>query len=323
MATTVFFATNRVVTDAADPNDGYTASMVPPLRPQDISYGRARVDGVDINSNQQGFVAQIDDVKRGGFSGQAIATLSDPGTDLLVFIHGFDNTFSDAISRAAFNREWLAASGLPRTNTTVIAFSWPSRGSVVGFPIPAGPYLTDQHMARSSGLALMSFLANLDPILRAAKAKGCRITLLAHSMGNLALQSGVENWFLSGKGADIVCDLTILAAADCRYDGFDHPTPAGLSGLTQLSERIAIYFSRADQVLQLSMVVNLGAKRLGQDGPHNRADPLAFPPAQFPMVDCTDIRDFDFSFMSSHQYYRLSPQVRATIAAQMAGLAVA
>ena len=41
---------------------------------------------------------------------------------------------------------------------------------------------------------------------------------------------------------------------------------------------MAIYFSRADQVLQLSMVVNLGAKRLGQDGPHNRADPNAFPP---------------------------------------------
>jgi esterase/lipase superfamily enzyme len=86
-----------------------------------------------------------------------------------------------------------------------------------------------------------------------------------------------------------------------------------------LSERIAIYFSRADQVLQLSMVVSLGAKRLGQDGPHNRADPRAFPPGQFPMTDCTDIRDFDFNFMTSHQYYRLSPQVRTTIAGEMAG----
>jgi esterase/lipase superfamily enzyme len=87
----------------------------------------------------------------------------------------------------------------------------------------------------------------------------------------------------------------------------------------QLSERVAIYFSRADQVLQLSMVVNLGAKRLGQDGPHNRADPNAFPPGQFTMKDCTDARDFDFEFMTSHQYYRLSPQVRTAIAGEMAG----
>ena len=100
-------------------------------------------------------------------------------------------------------------------------------------------------------------------------------------------------------------------------------TPAGLSGLVQLSERVAIYFSRADQVLQLSMVVNLGAKRLGQDGPHNRADPNAFPPGQFSMVDCTDIRDFEFNFMTSHQYYRMSPQVRSIMAAEMAGPVVA
>jgi esterase/lipase superfamily enzyme len=90
-----------------------------------------------------------------------------------------------------------------------------------------------------------------------------------------------------------------------------------------LSERIAIYFSRADQVLQLSMVVNLGAKRLGQDGPHNRADPKAFPPRQFGMVDCTDIRDFEFNFMTSHQYYRMSPRVRSIMAAGMAGPVVA
>jgi hypothetical protein len=60
------------------------------------------------------------------------------------------------------------------------------------------------------------------------------------------------------------------------------------------------------------MVVNQGAKRLGQDGPHNRADPNAFPPGQFDMVDCTANRDFEFNFMASHQYYRMSPRVRST-----------
>ena len=37
------------------------------------------------------------------------------------------------------------------------------------------------------------------------------------------------------------------------------------------------------------------------------------------MVDCTDIRDFEFKFMTSHQYYRMSPQDRSIMAAEMAG----
>jgi esterase/lipase superfamily enzyme len=240
-----------------------------------------------------------------------------------VFVHGFDNTFSDALTRAAFNREWLAASGLPGTNTTVVAFSWPSSGRIVGYPVAQDAYLADQNMARSSGMALMSFMANLEPIIGAARARGSRVTLLAHSMGNLALEAGVVNWFLHGKGGTILFNLTDLAAGDVRYDTFDLPSPAGLSGLVQLSERVEIYFSRADQVLQLSMVVNLGAKRLGQDGPHNRADQNACPSDQFSMVDCTDIRDYEFNFMNSHQYYRMSPQVRSIMAAGMAGPVVA
>jgi hypothetical protein len=84
--------------------------MVPPLKPQEITYGTAIVDGINVATNAQGFVSEIKDTKQGGFSDAAVATLSNPGTDLLVFIHGFDNTFSDALTRAAFNREWLAAS---------------------------------------------------------------------------------------------------------------------------------------------------------------------------------------------------------------------
>jgi esterase/lipase superfamily enzyme len=317
MPTTVYFATNRVVTNSADAINGYEAVMVPPLRPQEITYGTAVVDGVNVQTGAQGAVSQINDVNQGGFSPQAIRDLSNPGRDLLVFIHGFDNTFSDAVTRAAFNREWFAASHMPGTDTTVIAFCWPSKGKIFSPPVLQADYLADQHMARNSGLALMAFLANLDPILLAAHEKGYRATLLAHSMGNLALEYGVEDWFLHGNGDDLMFDLAALAAGDCRYDAFDQPYPAGLSGLVRLTRRVSIYYSHADQVLQLSMVMNLGAKRLGQDGPHNMADTTAFPPAQYQMVDCTNYKDYDFNFLSSHQYYRLSLQVRSIIAAAM------
>jgi esterase/lipase superfamily enzyme len=307
MPTTVYFATNRIVADTADAVNGYQAGMVPPYVP----------------TGAQGAVSQIGDVRQGGFSQEAIAELSNPGRDLLVFIHGFDNTFSDAVTRAAFNREWLAGSQMPGTDTTVIAFSWPSKGKIIAFPVLQADYLADQHMARNSGPALMAFLANLEPILAAARAKSCRVTLLAHSMGNLAFQSAVENWFLSGNGDASMFDLAILAAGDCRYDTFDQPNLAGLSGLVRLAQRVSTYYSHADQVLQLSMVVNLGAKRLGQDGPHNRADQSAFPPAQYQMVDCSAFRDYEFNFLTSHQYYRQSPNVRKIIATEMGGPLVA
>ena len=323
MPTTVHFATNRAVTNADDPINGYPATMVPPSAPNEITYGTAFVEGVNVATGAVGTISQIVDVNRGAFSAEAIGDLSSPGRNLLVFIHGFDNSFSDAITRAAFNREWLAASDNPGADTAVVAFSWPSLGRTFSLPIPQADYLTDQHMAKNSGLHLMSFLANLSPLLAAARAHGQRTTLLAHSMGNLALESAVENWFLHGNGTDIMLDLAVLAAGDCKYDTFDQPSPAGLSGLARLSERVSTYYSQNDQVLKLSMVVNLGAKRLGQDGPHNMADSTAFPRNVYTIVDCSDCRDFDFNLMSSHQYYRMSPEVRLMIVNDMGAQVVA
>jgi esterase/lipase superfamily enzyme len=129
-----------------------------------------------------------------------VGDLSNAGRNLLVFVHGFDNTFEDGITRAAFNREFLAASGRPGTDATVLAFSWPSLGKIVSFPVLDADYRHDQKMATLSGVHLMNFFGQIEPLLRMARANGCRTYLLAHSMGNLALQSAVENWFLHGNG---------------------------------------------------------------------------------------------------------------------------
>ena len=201
----------------------------------------------------------------------------------------------------------------------MVAFSWPSLGKTVTFPILQADYLTDQSTARASGYHLMTFLANLQPILDAARRNGRRTMLLAHSMGNLALQSAVENWFLHGNGPAMMFDAAALCAGDCGYDAFGQPPPASLSNLPQLADRIAIYYSHADSVLQLSYVVNIGAARLGQDGPRNRADAAQFPPAKYTMVDATDFRDYGFNFLTSHQYYRSSPTCRTLLAADLGG----
>jgi hypothetical protein len=73
MRTTAYFATNRVVKGPAVAS--YTAAIVPPFDPTVMS--------------------------QGGFSVAANDDVAHADRDLLVFVHGFDNDFSDALTRAA------------------------------------------------------------------------------------------------------------------------------------------------------------------------------------------------------------------------------
>jgi esterase/lipase superfamily enzyme len=322
MLTTVYFATDRAL--AGPPGDwrSYGSGITAPADPAAVTYATAFVDNTDLTADKTGAIRQIQNVQQGGFSQAAIDDLSSPGRNLLVFIHGFDNSFENAITRAAFNREWLGQSGLPGADTTVVAFTWPSLGRLLDLPLPWGDYQHDQIMAAQSALHLMTFFANLEPIIGAARQSGSRVFLLAHSMGNWALQAAVESWFSHGNGDALLFDEAILAAADERYETFDFPLPRRLSGLERLAQRISTYFSAADLVLGVSVMINAGIRRLGQNGPRGRTDTTRFPPARYRMVDCTRFIDYAYDFASSHQYYRRSPGVRTDIATLMDGGAI-
>jgi esterase/lipase superfamily enzyme len=317
MPTTVHFATNRFVNGPPEALGSYTADMIAPSKPENVTYGTAFVDNANLTADTVGAITSISDIRKGDFSQGAIDDLANGGRNLLVFLHGFANSFENAITRAAFNREWLAASGVAAADTAVIAFSWPSSGQVLAPPFPASSYRRDQTSAGQSGLHIMTFFANLLPILAAARARGRRSFLLAHSMGNWALQAAVESWFAHGNGDALMFDEALLAAADEVHNSFDFAPFGRLSALDRLARRISVYYSHADMVLNLSHLLN-GSRRLGQDGPDDRSNVTRFPPATYRMVDCTDFRDYDIDFQASHQYYRRSPGVRVDIANTMA-----
>src|SRR5438045_7442150 len=111
MAATVYFATNRVVTGPADVYLNYGDSIVSPINPNAITYGTAFVEEANLTADTAGAIKSIQDISMGQFSAQAIADLSNPGRNLLIFIHGFDNSFENAITRAAFNQQWFTQSG--------------------------------------------------------------------------------------------------------------------------------------------------------------------------------------------------------------------
>ena len=316
MTTTVYFATNRVANHPADRPDNYTFSMVAPDNPLQVTYGTAFVDSAGLTADTVGAIRSLQDLQKGGFSQTAIDDLAQGGRNILVFVHGFANSFADALTRAAFNREWLAQSGVGDADTAVVTFSWPSRGQLLTVPFPTLPYRSDQRMAGGSGLPLMRFFANLLPILETARRNGRRTFLLTHSMGNLALQAAVQAWFDNGNGDAEMFDHIFMAAADIVDDAFDAAMTNSLAPLCRLGRRITFLHNRRDQVLdKLSETLNL-CHRLGQDGPRGGGDALLFPPATYRRIDCSGFTDYDTGFAGSHQYYRRSAAVRAEIAAR-------
>lgn len=319
MPITVQFATNRVVSGSGEAVRDYGNRIVSPSDLEAVTYATAFVDEVNLTADTVGAITEIQDVGTGGFSDQATGDLADAGRNLLVFVHGFANTFENAITRAAYVREFLAGSGEPDADTSVIAFAWPSLGQLLIPGLPWDAYFRDQTVSGQSGLHIMGFLLNLTPILEKARGEGRRTFLLAHSMGHFALQAALEAWFSHGNEGTSLFDEAFLCAGDERYDTFDFRSALGrLSGLDKLADRVTTLYSQHDLVLGLSAAINLGAKRLGQDGPHDKFDARRFPPERYTMLDCAGFMDYQpFDFATSHQYYRRSPTARNRIAAAM------
>lgn len=317
MTTTVYFATNRAVNNPQTAPSSYTLNMIAPT--DEMSFGTAFVDSADFPADNVGVIRSLQDFHKGNFSDAAKRDIRSGGRNILVFIHGFANSFEDAITRAAFNREWLAKSGVAGADTTVIALCWPSRGHVIEPPFPSFAYRSDQDTAGRSGLHLVKFFTTLSPLLQFARQNGLRTFLLAHSMGNWALQAALEAWFAHGGAGPIeLFDEALLAAADEEHTSFARGPTGRLSALSRLARRISIYHSVGDKVLDdLSETINL-VRRLGQRGPAGFPDENRFPAATYRVVDCSGFTDYLRTFQATHQYYRRSEGVRADIASVMA-----
>jgi esterase/lipase superfamily enzyme len=323
--TTVYFATNRKPLEPFQaPWYGFDPA---PMTPENLVFAEATVSGTVIAQQDSGTIDAIDNLSPGTFSAASRATLTNSPRDLLIFIHGFANSFEAAITRAAYNREWLAASGIAAADMDVLAFTWPSSGSVVSVPpsFPDDAYLADQGRAGRSGYHLAHFLNEVSNLFTGFDpAAGRRVILLAHSMGNWVLEAGVEAFFYQVPPPPLTFDEVVLAAADEVATSFEMPDGGRLARLPGISKRISVYSNDVDVAMFLSMAVNRN-DRLGKDGADNKTDVTLYPPAIFRNVDCTDVGDYDKlnPIDATHQYYRRSPIVRADIAALVGGGKVA
>lgn len=312
--TTIYFATNRKKDGTG--NFGYGGAMVE-LDDAAVIYGTAEVTGVRLSDEASGKIKPLTQVTTGNFTDTAQQAIIDAGRDVLVFIHGASNTFEDAIKRAAFNCEWFAASGAGAAKTTVVAFTWPSTTVTTGDTL--GGYRRDQNQAGKSGQHLRAFFKNILALRKKLKSAHpeARVFLLAHSMGNHALQAGVRSWAEAQGPVQLIFDQVFHAAPDEVAETYQQEG-VGMHPLAGLSDRISIYYSREDRLMWASAAAN-NNRRLGFNGPTDKMDTSLYPRKKFRIVDCTLALDFPLfvPWDASHQYYRRSKAVRKDIAACM------
>jgi len=253
MTTTVYFATNRKL-DATAPF-GF-ADTVADFDPRNIIFGKVDVTGTNLAHESSGELGEVLDKTPANFSEATIAEILAARKNILTFIHGFDNSFDDAIKRAAFNQLWLKECGDLHADTTIIAFSWPSAGKLVSLPphMPPEAYRADQAKAGASAFHLAHFLRVIDQLQARYRAEcpSGRVFLLAHSMGNHALSGAIQLWTGTGDPPATIFDCAILAAADEVAHSLYVPGNGQMTGLRFLAKRVSVYHSRIDVAMYLS-----------------------------------------------------------------------
>lgn len=345
---TVYFATNRqpILKGGTDTIIGFSSELGP-TSGLDVRYGSAQVD-VDLAAKTNEMVdgsLRVADQKL-LFAARGRPTLgsntifdvlrddmADRKRSAITFIHGFSNSFIDAIERAGWNLVFL---GL---DANMFVFTWPSIASPIGVPLPYNDYEHDRATAAASGPAVARAIRRLyDYVDRLARDQRCdqSIHLLCHSMGNYVLRNALQALMRLPDPTSVVTgdfrsmmamsadapdpsvlrrsfDKIILAAADEDSDAFDDPLK--LKYLPRIAESVTVYHNRKDWVLNtLSAITKFNGPRLGNDGPDN----MSSISDKVSAIDATDVDNFS-NDPESHQYYRTIPAVRDDIAAVLRG----
>jgi esterase/lipase superfamily enzyme len=170
--------------------------------------------------------------------------------DVYVFVHGFNNTFDDAVFRAAEVWHFMGRVGVP------IAYTWPAGlGGIRGYAYD-----------RESGEFTVGHLREL--ILCVAECPGVeRVHLVAHSRGVDVTISALRELHLiytaQGKSTqrELKLENLVLAAPDVDEDVFMQRFVG--ENLLQAARRTTIYASQYDKAIELTDIVFASRRRLG------------------------------------------------------------
>lgn len=317
--TRVYFGTNRNPNNPANPTSfGKHFSQNGLV---DLRFGWAEVGGgkiASLNVAEEKLDVPQKDLDKGDLSKQKLGSekvfdmvrkdMIAGKADLLLYIHGFDFTFTEAILRAAELVEFYAARPL-----VMFVFTWPGDGS----KLPLKAYASDRDDAKASGAALGRGMQKLAHYLRGTDPKTyCRqaMHLMAHSMGNYATRHAVQAVAASaGNNIRRLFDQVLLMAADEDDDALEEEFK--LVPLTRMCKRVSIYINPDDVALVISDTTKGNCDRLGAGGPRNS---WAIPD-KVSVVNVEKVAGFKED-KTGHQYYRLNAKVRDDVLRVLAGV---
>jgi esterase/lipase superfamily enzyme len=159
--------------------------------------------------------------------------------EVLVFVHGFNTSFEDALYRQAQIIWDLQYKG------TAVLFTWASRGGALD-------YVYDQQSALLARKSFISLLSKLRNELGFAK-----INVIAHSMGNLVVADALAN--NSSMPGPVRLQELIMAAPDLDWNYFQQVAP----DLRKVSDAVTLYASSSDRAMMLSKAIASGVPRAG------------------------------------------------------------
>jgi esterase/lipase superfamily enzyme len=168
-----------------------------------------------------------------------------PSKDVMIFVHGFNNTFEDAARRTAQLAYDMDFDGTP------IMYSWPSQGSL-------SAYAADENVTDDSALRMADFLQTV-----VAQSGAAHVHLIAHSMGSRVLLGALRTFLQAREPAarQQAFGQIVFTAPDVDRNYFTSIAES----LRGSAARLTLYASESDYALRMSQIVH-DAPRAGSAG---------------------------------------------------------
>lgn len=205
---------------------------------------------------------------------QALKKQMETKQDLVIFIHGFNFDWFEAVASALALELMLNRHSLnneEQKDTCVFLFSWPSDGAMM----KNKAYLSDRNDARDSSIAvargflkLRDFLMTLRPTHKDPSIKECgqQLHLLCHSMGNYVLQHALVSLdkLNNQKRFPQLFQHIFMCAPDVDDNIFEEDRP--MVNLHRLAKQVTVYYNNGDLAMYISDYTKGNTDRLGHNG---------------------------------------------------------
>ena len=214
--------------------------------------------------------------------------------DVLVFIHGYNTRFDEAVFRFAQIVNDSNYKGVP------VLFTWPSRGELLAYPY-------DRESTAYSRDDLEATLLDL------ARETGARqIDLMAHSMGNMLTMEVLRQAKIRGNPTfNGKLGYIMLAAPDIDIDVFRRQ----LLVYGRFAKPVTVFVSNDDKALNVSRIVWGSELRAGA---YTVFDPETIERLKALNISVIDLSDVKSSDKLNHATFAASPEIVQMIGARLA-----